>query len=317
MQAKVMNAGLTGLDNPAAIGKRQTVANHRLLLFLALLIIFPSLQASQHSDEEIWRKIQESIEGASREESPEEAEEREKLSLERQKNQRDGLEMAWNKAVAYVPGSFFPTRPDKVTVRNPTPVVVFMHGCTGISNHDSSWAKFISDLGFIVIMPDSMARPGRVSTCDARLAKPTNLFPLAYHYRLEEVDFAWERLQTYPWARKDQIFLMGHSEGGVAAARTTSDKYQGLIISGWSCTNRFNPAFNGIFSPKHVPVLAIADRDDYWHRGTHRQGQCVDHAGGREGFLQVDLTGGQHATYPYVEARNAVKDFLMRLSSRN
>ena len=65
----------------------------------------------------------------------------------------------------------------------------------------------------------------------------------------------------------------------------------------------------------HIPVLAIADRDDFWHRGTQWQGQCIDHAAGRESFIQVDLKGGDHATYPYPEARNAVRDFLVRLIS--
>lgn len=113
-------------------------------------------------------------------ESPEKAAERERDVLERQKKLETELEIAWTKATVSVPGSFFPTRPDKVTVKDLHPVLVFLHGCTGINNHDSSWAKFISELGFIVVMPDSMARPGRVSNCDAQSAKITNRFPFAY-----------------------------------------------------------------------------------------------------------------------------------------
>ena len=285
------------------------------LHLLALLAISPLLHASQNNDEQIWKQIQEATEGATRERSADEAEQPESIFLERQKKLKEELEMALTKATVYLPGSLLPTRPDKVTAKDPSPVLVFMHGCTGISNHDSMWARFISDLGFIVVMPNSMARPDRVSNCDSQSAKITNRFPFAYEYRLQEIDFAWERLQNYPWARKNQIFLMGHSEGGVSVARTKSGRFQGLIISGWSCTNKFNPSYNGMFAPKHIPVLAIADRDDFWHRGTQWQGQCIDHAAGRESFIQVDLKGGDHATYPYPEARNAVRDFLVRLIS--
>ena len=232
-----------------------------------------------------------------------------------QKYSATNVEQAWIEASVYLPDSSLPKKLSSVKLEQPFPVVVYLHGCTGITSHDSAWAKYISKLGFIVVLPNSMARQWRESNCDGRLAKITNKFPLAHVYRQQEIELAWNRLQSYNWVMKDKIFLMGHSEGGVAVATTTSDKYKGQIISGWGCTDKKYSSFNGIKSPKHIPVLAIADRNDFWHKGTIWQGQCSDQADSRLDFTQIDMkAGGEHSTYQYSEARMAVSSFLKRLT---
>ena len=77
-------------------------------------------------------------------------------------NQGEGVAMSWEKAQVFVPGMFFKTTPNEVTGNKPLPVVIYLHGCTGIDpNHDVRWGEFIKGLGYIAVLPDSMARPGR------------------------------------------------------------------------------------------------------------------------------------------------------------
>lgn len=228
-----------------------------------------------------------------------------------------GIEEAWTKAHVYLPNSWFPKRPRDVALDNPLPVVVYLHGCDGIDTaHDSAWAKFIASLGYAVVMPDSMARPYRVPNCDDRLKKATNKFPLALAYREHEIDLAWQKLQNYDWVRKDKIFLMGHSEGGVAVAHNKSDRFIGLIISGWTCTSRGSGHFSGIMASKNIPVLAISNKNDIWFQGTNLKGQCSEHSANRVDFTQIDLTniGSEHSTYQSSSARAAVSSFLKRLT---
>ena len=53
----------------------------------------------------------------------------------------------------------------------PVPVVVFMHGCTGIWTSDTpAWVSFLASHGYAVVAPDSFARPGRLSNCDPHRA---------------------------------------------------------------------------------------------------------------------------------------------------
>ena len=80
------------------------------------------------------------------------------------------VEKSWEDAVVYVPGKTFTTSVNKISVDKPMPVVIYLHGCAGINRtHDASWASLLTGQGFIVVMPDSMARPGRIPNCDPKV----------------------------------------------------------------------------------------------------------------------------------------------------
>lgn len=200
-----------------------------------------------------------------------------------------------------------------IELRDPLPVLIYLHGCAGINRDALSWGSFISGLGFIVILPNSMARNGRVSNCDPKLKKGNGAFPLARAYRQQEITYALNQVIHSPWAQKSNIFLMGHSEGGIAVAQSPRAEFAGEIISGETCTDRKNPAYNGIFAPLEMPVLAIAAIHDEWHENKPAvKGRCIDHAQGRSFFVQVDLPGSVHPTYGSPVAREAVEGFLNR-----
>src|SRR5262249_31585813 len=51
----------------------------------------------------------------------------------------------------------------------PQPVIIHLHGCghsDGLSDIQSE-GRAMAELGFIVVAPDSFARPGRPETCDS------------------------------------------------------------------------------------------------------------------------------------------------------
>ena len=149
-------------------------------------------------------------------------------------NLADNVSRSWNEATVLVPGRFFATSPHRVRVAvdKPLPVVIYMHGCTGITaDHDLRWGQFIKALGFIVVLPDSMKRPGRRQNCDPK-AKRGGAFPQVFAMRQEEIRYAVEQLKSSPWADSKNVFLMGHSEGGNAAAQSKLGGLRGVIISG-------------------------------------------------------------------------------------
>ncbi len=192
------------------------------------------------------------------------------------------------------------------------PVVIYLHGCAGINQDALNWGSYISSLGFIAILPNSMARTGRVSNCDPRLKQGNGKFPLARKYRQEEITYALQQTLASRWAQMDNIFLMGHSEGGIAVAQSSHAEFAGEIISGATCTNKNNSLYDAIYAPLNMPVLAVASLQDEWHENKPAViGRCIDKAHGRSYFVQVDLPGSVHPTYGNPEARNAVNDFLM------
>ena len=231
-------------------------------------------------------------------------------SAQTAENQGANVAMTWEKAEVFVPGRFFKTTPDKVAVTKPLPVVIYLHGATGIDpEHDVRWGSFIRDLGYIAVLPDSMARPGRKSNYDSR-TKRGGVFPAANAMRIEEIRYALEQLRKSSWADANNVFLMGHSEGGQAAARIRLSAFRGIIISGWTCTDAARPGFDGIFAPLETPILTLEWDHDAFREGTPQQGSCANKFGERKNARQVLLSGTQHGTYGRSEARDAVARFL-------
>ena len=220
------------------------------------------------------------------------------------------VELSWDNGQAYMPGALLSKSLKSLTIEKKLPVLIYLHGCTGIHPpHDVAWAKKIAEQGFLVILPDSMARPNRRPNCDPRLKGGTNQFPQAYAYRQQEITYALMQVQKNNWADNNQVFLMGHSEGGIATALSEHDGFSARVISGWTCTAKNNPKFTGIYASKNTPVLAVASLDDDWRKGKPNEGRCIDSAPDHK-ITQVDLSGNEHGTYDSQVARDAVIKFL-------
>jgi hypothetical protein len=212
----------------------------------------------------------------------------------------------WDRAIVYVPGSRWTKTPSTIDLKDKHPVMVYLHGCAGITNfNDRPWARLIADLGFVVVMPDSFARKYRPSNCDPR-ERRTGYFPLAHLFRQEEISFALQQLQKAPWADTNRLFLMGHSEGGVAVSRYNASGFGGVIISGHDC--------GGANWNLGTPVLALNFNTDPWYRFSDMR--CSSRVGLRK-ITEVILPGHEHETYYSRDARSAVKEFLSKLIQKN
>ena len=217
------------------------------------------------------------------------------------------VSLSWDKARVYVPGSGKAVTPDKVKVAKPAPVIIYMHGCAGFNSESADWGEYLSSLGYTVVQPDSFAWRSE-SNCDTKVKK-SGLFPKAHGMRLQEIKYALEEVRKSPWADRNNIFLMGFSEGGTAAARTKLAGFSGVIITGWRCTNTKNPNFDGIFAPKETPVLTVEWNKDDWQT-EFTKGSCSDKFGDRPKATQLLLPGNGHGVYDQVKARDAVAQFI-------
>lgn len=230
------------------------------------------------------------------------------LGLSSQIGMTQDVEISWEKAHIFVPGRSSKISINEISLKSPHPVVIYLHGCSGIApNHGGRWGEHMSSWGFVVILPDSMARPGRRSNCEQR-SFSTGSFPQAHTYRQEEIRYAIEQLKKHSWADVANVFLFGHSEGGVATATYTGDFFKGLIISGWSCSG-------GIYGPQRIPVLAVAFEQDPWFYGTSWGGRCSNGLFGKRDLVRVDIPGKGHDTVWVKEARDAVFEFLKKYTT--
>ena len=188
------------------------------------------------------------------------------------------------------------------------PVVVFLHGCTGLG--DTVFLKRLAAAGYVVVAPDSMARRFRPLQCDAgRKRGGFNLF--VYDFRMTELSFALHMLRRRPWVDTDNLFLVGASEGGVAAALYRGDAFNARVITQWTCHGA--PLVSGISAPPSTPVLAIVRSSDPWYDAEHtkaQSGDCGSFIAKRKGSASIVADGKIHDVMSDREVFSRILEFL-------
>ena len=231
---------------------------------------------------------------------------------------RAEVERTWQAAFVYLPGLPFPgvVLPAQAPPLEPArPTVLYMHACTGRGGQEEYWAQTLAGAGYAVVMPDSFARQYRRANCDPATLT-LGMFPQATDFRQEEITYALDRLREQPWVDARNLFLMGHSDGGMAAALWPSPGFKGVIISGWTCTYRGNSIYDGLRTPQRTPVLAIGFETDPWFQNTPASGSCGSLLARRPRSRLLTLPGRGHHTDSFKEARHAVLEFLGMLTAR-
>jgi dienelactone hydrolase len=173
------------------------------------------------------------------------------------------------------------------------PVVLYAHGCTGIGS--KSFFQALARAGYVVIAPDSMARRYRPLQCDPK-TQTGGYNRFVYDFRLTEISFALDRLKRLPWVDTSRLFLIGVSEGGVAAALYRGDEFRARVIAQWTCTGA--PLVQGLSAPPNEPVLSIVRDRDPWYDATrtrNQRGDCGAFMQGRPNSRSLVLKGGGHS----------------------
>ncbi len=192
-------------------------------------------------------------------------------------------------------------------LKNKRPTVVFAHGCSGLGRGNLRYMRLLARAGYAVIAPDSFARRYRPETCIPSLRQAVKGAPFRRvgRMRQEEIRHAAYRLLRTPWADRKNLFLMGHSQGGTAAASYEGDEFGARVISGSTCGR-------GVRLPRDTPALAFYSKDDPWRRGRPAD-RCLRRAKERGVNMEFHLFEGRaHNLSRDETARRLILDFLKR-----
>lgn len=170
----------------------------------------------------------------------------------------DQFETSYHKARFYAPERYVnksvcvQTRLDlfdvygcQIIATDKLPVFIWAHGCAGYNHTDIATSEFLTDLGYIVVSPNSLAN-GRSKSCGTGNTS-----------RSGEIRYALDVLVTKPWVDKDRIFVGGHSEGGLGVAEYDGSGTRASIILGYACSHGLN---------NRSPILNINGKRDNWLR---------------------------------------------------
>ncbi len=142
------------------------------------------------------------------------------------------------------------------------PAVLYMQG-SGSFSKGPTFREWISgDLGWVFFAPNthtSNKRPKYSSPV------PKKIYEEIHKYRQAEIHQFVKRLPELPFIDKQRLFLMGNSEGALAAARYAGKQFVGRLVLSWTCEPGYYTDFPKVGAKyKTDPFLNIVGRDDVY-----------------------------------------------------
>lgn len=211
---------------------------------------------------------------------------------------------SWERASVYLPGKIFPAGVAALETADTRDVVVFLHGCTGIRSDEISWAKFLSGLGYIVVLPDSFAIKGRPLNCSpGSFTTTTGAMDPILLFRIRAFEFRQAQQHLKRMSNIKKIYLMGFSEGAATVNLVgRSGLFDGIVSISSHCRGP-------VSVPKDVPTLTIDFESDPWFRS---ENYCAQKYKDHEKYKQVVLPGSGHEAMRHWAAEDAIKEFLSK-----
>ncbi|WP_112297189.1 dienelactone hydrolase family protein [Ruegeria denitrificans] len=234
------------------------------------------------------------------------------------------LERTWRAAIVRVPvgdGQSKQVTTDDLRRQNTgtqrrLPTIIYLHGCSGIWPGTHRRIKFLSDAGYLVIAPASLARETYPRSCNVETLEGS-LFRGTLVLRRNDAGYAIEMARQLSIVDDSNIVLMGFSEGAVAAvgfeAQNEQQRVKARVAEGWTCHTPFSEA-RGVNAPESEPVLTLVGARDPWYQNKWSEGDCSEFLSSQNGSKSIvykdsDLAG-EHGLLEFERAQRDVLDFL-------
>ena len=140
-----------------------------------------------------------------------------------------------------------------------------------------------------------------------------------FDFRAAEISYALHRFRRLRWVDRRRLFLVGRSEGGLAAAQFRGREFRARVIVAWTCHGA--SLVRGLAAPSDEPVLAVVRADDPWYAASKVRGQRGDCGAffgprPRSRSLVLEMGGRNHDVFSNAQAIRTILDFLSTESKR-
>ena len=129
------------------------------------------------------------------------------------------------------------------------------------------------------------------------------------NFRLAEAHHAYRYALTLHWVDRNNIFLMGWSEGGITTARYPFGNLAGRVILGWTCTTGWWE-YEGLAGPLDEPILSVVATDDPWFNEPWLAGDCGDFMHNRKTSESLVIEKPHHDVLSLPKVQVKVLQFL-------
>lgn len=191
------------------------------------------------------------------------------------------LARTWDGGKVYLPGADGPvvlsgaeyrTQGAALAIDGSLPVVVYMHGCSGLDTLSHATALLLVERGYAVVQPNSYARQRKPDSCKPALYLG-GLHRGVLPWRHAEASHAIRTLRGEPWVDQSQVYLMGLSEGAITTATYAGEPVTARVVEGWTCHAGWHE-YRGLNARQDEAVLSLLGVDDPWFLQPELRGNC-------------------------------------------
>ncbi len=142
------------------------------------------------------------------------------------------------------------------------PTLFYMHGSIGLTKGALFRKWIVEDANFIFFAPNSFKIKDRPTYKNpAKISK----YQKVHKLRQAEIHHNLSKINELKFIDKENMFLMGNSEGGLAAAYYRGREFKGRIITAFSCEESYYSQGFKIGAKKSDPFLnIIGTHDEYF-----------------------------------------------------
>jgi len=233
----------------------------------------------------------------------------------------DELQRVWDAALVRIPksdGSYSSyvmsdMSEESVEALKSFPTVIYLHGCAGVWEGTYTRLNFLAKSGFAVIAPVSFARAKYPQSCDPASAKG-GMYRGTLNMRQYDAGNAIAKAKQLDWVDKNNIFLMGHSQGGVTTATFRSKdedmSVNARVVEGWTCHAGWEE-YKGINALANEPVLTLVGNKDPWFQNSWTRGDCGAYINKNNGSRSIVFSQGKlSARHELLEVQSLQKTVL-------
>lgn len=137
--------------------------------------------------------------------------------------------------------------------------IFYMHGSIGLSKGKIFRKWFVEEGNFIFFAPNSFKIKNRPTYKNyAKISQ----YQKVHKLRQAEIHYSLQHLDELKFIDKEKMFLMGNSEGGLAAAYYKGREFRGRVVTAFSCEEAYYSQDFKIGARKKDPFLNIIGTED-------------------------------------------------------
>jgi dienelactone hydrolase len=203
-------------------------------------------------------------------------------------------------------------------LRGPVPLVVFMHGSSGLAlKAIGEWQQWLAGMGIASLAPNSFALPDRLTY---KSPVSQDVYEKVHALRMSEITLAVNAVKRLSWVDSTRMVLAGTSEGATSVARYTGAEFAGRIVYSWSCENNYFVQQHATALPADRPVLNVMSSTDTffsasnsWLGNANPIGHCGNALKTNKQASVLLIPGAPHTLLNLPQTRHATAGFVRDL----